>query len=87
MVLHKTVSFQGKHGRINSIRSSLKVGDTSVNLTTGLFNTAGGVTYRTNHITTRFSRGQAIGFGIKGYNNTRYYNKDLKRVSQLVRFR
>ncbi len=84
MGFSRTVSFKGKHGRITSIRTSFGNGNT---LSTGLFGKTGGVTLRTGNITTRFSKGQAIGFGLKNKNKTTYWNKNLKKVSQLTRFR
>lgn len=83
MTFSRKVSFQGKYGRTTSIRYSFGNGNT---MTTGPFGKSKGVTYRTGHMTTRFSRGQAIGHGLKGNNNTLYKNKNLKIISELPDF-
>lgn len=78
-----TNSFQGKDGRI----SSLRTGNSSVKISSYLGNSNGGTTFYTKNMVTRVNnKGQTIALGLRSGKNITYIEKNGGVSSRITPF-
>lgn len=79
-----TIFFRGKDGSVTSTRT----GNRYMRLTSYVNNPAGGITFKSAGITSRFNnRGQCIGTGLKTGSDTTYFGKNGNVVNRITAFR
>lgn len=83
-----TTNFYKKSGTLSSQRHTMSFGNHKMNFTNYLGSTDGGFTFKNNNMTTRLNNnGQCIGIGLKCGNDTTYFGKNGRVVSDLPSFR
>nr|WP_106782903.1 hypothetical protein [Lysinibacillus timonensis] len=83
----ESTSFQKKNGTISSIRTSIGSGNSKVSLTNYTNSTRGGVTFRTNTITSRIdNQGQCISTGFNAGRKMTYIGSHNQITNRITPF-